>query len=304
MFAGKPKSSRPRLLVLANRRKETVRQALNDLLPWFEQRAVVTAILDLGTPSGWQEAPTPPDVDLAVVLGGDGTVLASARYLLEQQVPIMGVNFGKVGFLPEFNIDDLRLHWDQIVAGECRTTRRIMMVVSVQGPGGSIRGEQDSNMAPALIAMNDAIITAGPPYRMIKLQLAIDSTATQTSDTVFMGDGVLVSTPSGSTAYNLAAGGPIVSPEVDAFCVTPICPQSLAFRPIVVNSTCQISLRILEANEGTTLVIDGQVPFHLAADQEVMICRHSKSLQLIHNPDLSYWTKIATKMHWAARPRS
>lgn len=304
MFAGKSESNRPRVLVLANQRKETVRQALQDLLPWFEQRAAVTATLDLGTPAGWQNATKPPDADLAVVLGGDGTVLASARYLLEQQVPIMGVNFGKVGFLAEFNIDDLKLHWDQVVAGECRTTSRIMMVVSIQDPDKSIRGEQDSNMAPALMAMNDAMITAGPPYRMIKLQLAIDPTATQTNDTVFMGDGVLVSTPSGSTAYNLAAGGPIISPEVDAFCVTPICPQSLAFRPIIVNSTCQICLRILEANEGTTLVLDGQVPIRLAVGQEVMICRHSKSLHLIHKPDLSYWTKIATKMHWAARPRS
>jgi NAD+ kinase len=154
------------------------------------------------------------------------------------------------------------------------------------------------------LAMNDAVITAGPPYRMIEVEIGIDPMSPQTEGTTFSGDGVIVATPSGSTAYNLAAGGPIVSPDVDAFTIVPICPHSLAFRPIVVNSRSIVQLRMHRANEGTTLVIDGQKPVSLSEGQRVYIRRHGKALHLIEHPTRSYWQMISRKLHWAARPIS
>ncbi|MEE9211538.1 MAG: NAD(+)/NADH kinase [Phycisphaeraceae bacterium] len=298
------KADRPRLLILANRKKKLVRQALVDLRPWWDQRAEVVAELDLAALTDEAVAAV-PEVDLAIVLGGDGTMLACARHLLDRGVPMLGVNFGKLGFLAEFNMDDLQRHWQQIVSDGCRTTRRLMMVVRVVASTAADRGAGESEGALSeSVAMNDVVITAGPPYRIIELELAIDPAVTRTNATTFSGDGVIISTPSGSTAYNMAAGGPIVSPEVDALCITPICPHSLAFRPIVVKATSELCLHVKEANKGTTLVIDGQVPIPLAAGQQVVIRRHPKSLQLIHNPELNYWKMLAKKMHWAARPRS
>jgi NAD+ kinase len=153
------------------------------------------------------------------------------------------------------------------------------------------------------VAMNDAVVTAGPPYRMIELGLVIEPITPSTRATRFAGDGLIISTPSGSTAYNLASGGPIVSPGVDALTVTPICPQSLAFRPIVISAAHDVWLALHSVNTGTTLVIDGQESCSLHADQQVRVSRHPSTVCLIHNPDYNYWSMLAEKMQWAARPR-
>jgi NAD+ kinase len=112
-----------------------------------------------------------------------------------------------------------------------------------------------------------------------------------------------MATPSGSTAYNLSAGGPIISPGIDAICITPLCPHSLAFRPIVVNATSNIWLHIMRANEGTTLVIDGQDSIHIQTGQQFMIRGYEQALNLVQNPDITYWQMLAKKLNWAARPR-
>ncbi|HEX7010748.1 MAG TPA: NAD(+)/NADH kinase, partial [Phycisphaeraceae bacterium] len=187
-----------------------------------------------------------------------------------------------------------------------RISRRMMIDVAAYPPGAPEWGGNGEPMPQPLfrsVAMNDAVITAGPPYRMIELELAIEPSVSRTSATRFAGDGVIVATPSGSTAYNIAAGGPIVSPGIDGLCVTAICPQSLAFRPIVYSASSDTWVAVHRANAGTTLVIDGQISCRLEVGQQVLIRRHDQSLQLVHNPSLSYWQMLASKMHWAARPR-
>lgn len=292
----------PRVIILANHDKEQVSDALEDFVPWLAERAdIVSEMNSLKmTP---QCAASLPDADLAIVLGGDGTLLAQARVLAERSMPIVGVNFGKLGFLAEFSLDELQRNWNSIADGTARTSRRLLLDVSVTHRKGT--GSAHPGVTPHFecIAVNDAVITAGPPYRMIELELIIDPREGRSYSTWFTSDGVIMSTPSGSTAYNLAAGGPIVSPKVDAICITPLCPQSLAFRPIITDPATDILLRINRANEGTTLVIDGQRSTPLTDGDQIRIKGSEKYFTLVHNPDLNYWKLLARKLHWAARPR-
>jgi len=286
-----------------------VDDALSGFRPWLADRAEIVAESDTAK----VDAGSFPDADLAIVLGGDGTMLSMARLLVDKGIALLGVNFGKLGFLAEFSLEDVKQYWDDIANERYRMSERLLINVEVYGVDAPTWGgsrEQDyeqgqPNCEPKFrsIAMNDAVITAGEPFRMIELELAIDPTLWQTSATTFAGDGVVVATPSGSTAYNIAAGGPIVSPGINALAITAICPQSLAFRPLVVNAACDIWLRTVRCNPGTTLVIDGQESVRLNMGEQVRVYRHDQALKLVHNPSLNYWKMLAKKMRWAVRPR-
>jgi len=297
-------ASLPRLIILANRQKIPVARALEGLRPWLAERTRIVAEPDtMALRRGG--ACEIPDADLAIVLGGDGTMLAQARHLCDRGMPMLGVNFGKLGFLAEFSPEGLRKHWDSIADGTCRTTDRFMMEVRVFDAAAADCqvGRLDMDHCKhASVALNDAVVTAGEPFRMVEMSLAIEpdegSTATHVS-----GDGVIVSTSTGSTAYNLAAGGPIISPGVDAFCVTPICVHSLAFRSIVVRPEAGICIRLDSANRGTALVIDGQETIKLAAHEQIFVQKHDPPLRLVRNPDITYWKMLAQKMQWAVPPR-
>jgi NAD+ kinase len=297
---------KPRLILLANRQKPRVVEALRELVPWLKSRAVIVAQPDGAKPGGGR-ARRLPAADLAIVLGGDGTLLAQVRAVAELGVPVLGVNFGKLGFLAEYALEDLQRYWDRIAAGRYVVSPRLLIEVRVFDTGADDPWLGPASRAKPIfgtVALNDAVVTAGPPFRMVELELAIDPKPGSATVTTISGDGVLVATPSGSTAYNVSAGGPIVSPGVEALCVTPICPHSLAFRPIVVGGGCRVLVRARTANPGTCLVIDGQVPVALRAWQQVLVQRHPKALRLIRHPELDYWKMLGQKMHWAARPRS
>ncbi len=296
--------TKPRILVLANRLKPPVVEALRKLRPWLNRRAHIIAEPDIGDID--RSAGELPQADLAIVLGGDGTILSLARHLVDLDVPMLGVNFGKVGFLAEFNVDDLDRYWDRIAAGRCPISERLMLEVFVFDPEAADcrvnRLDMDHCVLHSL-AMNDAVITAGSPFRMIEIDMAIDPVRAGGSATQFGGDGVIISTPSGSTAYSVAAGGPIVSPDADVLCITPNCAQSMAVRPIIVPAGAGIALRIAAANEGSALVIDGQFIFDLVAGNQIYARGHDRRLKLVSNPALNFWKTLAKKMHWAVRPR-
>ena len=298
-----PAVEKPRVLILANHGKDNVTEALNELRPWLVERATLATEVDTSELTAERTASLPA-ADLALVMGGDGTFLSQARLLVDTGVPLLGINFGKLGFLAEFTIEALKRHWDCLVAGDCRMSARMMLDVAVFPPGAPEWGQGGAMPAPVFetVVMNDVVLTAGPPFRMIEMELAIEPSLSHASATTFTGDGVIVATPSGSTAYNLAAGGPIVTPGIEGICVSALCPQSLAFRPIVYNANCETWIGVHRANEGTTLVIDGQRSSHIVAGQQVRITRHPQDLNLVHNPDWNYWSMLAHKMHWAARP--
>ncbi|NJL30980.1 MAG: NAD(+)/NADH kinase [Phycisphaerales bacterium] len=298
--------AKPRVLLLANLSKPAVVSALEVLRPWLSTRAEIVGEPDL---CQWEADTTPnlPQADAALVLGGDGTLLNAARHLLDQAIPILGINFGKLGFLAEFSLEDVQTYWDRLVANQFPHARRVVLEVRLfDRQVGDPWVHRDT--APGLLcrrlALNDAVITAGEPHRLIDMELIADACRGGESATRFAGDGVIIATPSGSTAYNLAAGGPILSPDLEALCVTPICPHSLSFRPVVVSADCGLCLRVDKPNPGTTLVIDGQTNVKLQPGQQVFIQRYQHPLRLVHHPNRTYWQKLAQKLHWAARPRN
>ena len=225
-----------------------------------------------------------------VAVGGDGTLIAQVRRILDRGVPLIGVNSGRLGFLAEFDPESLESQAQSIFGPNPLVRQRLVMDVVVK--------RKDSTVVFHGIAINDAVVTAGMPFRMIELQLGFSN---EPGPDV-AGDGVIVASPVGSTAYSVSAGGPIVHPDVEALIVTPICPHSLGFRPIVVPSHLDISIRVVRANEGTTLVLDGQTNVRLAVGDTVQVGRHQSMARLIGNPEVTYWQQLLSKMRWAAPP--
>ncbi len=294
-----------RVLILANMQKHQVVEALRDFLPWLRERAEIVAESDTCNMT-LEQAANLPDADLAIVLGGDGTMLSQARIMIDRHIPLLGVNFGKLGFIAEFSIETVRKYWDDITQGRISESERLLIQIELF-PAGSPEWGINGDMPEPLfrsIAMNDLVVTSGPPYRMIEIELAIEPRASGTSETTITGDGIIIATPTGSTAYNVSAGGPIVSPNTNCLCVSALLPHTLAFRPIVYSATCETWLAIQRANEGTTLVIDGQISCAVEAGQQIRISKYPKHITLIHNPEWNYWKMLAHKMRWGARPRN
>lgn len=284
-----------RIALLANHKKPAVVEALQAFRPWLTERAEI-----VGEDEARETGVIPADgAELVVVLGGDGTLLSVARRMVEQQLdlPLVGVNFGKLGFLAEFSLDELKEYWSSIQDESAPISRRVMIEATVCPAG-------ESQPCYRTVAMNDCVITAGRPFRMIELELTLNpnKTANHGPGTQFAGDGVIVATPSGSTAYNVSAGGPIVAPDVHGLVVTPICPHSLSFRPLVVHSEDRIRVTCHAVNQGTTLVVDGQRSQPLTAGSTVDLTAHSQRLQLVINPAMRYWRRLAEKMRWAQTP--
>src|SRR5439155_11491113 len=197
-----------RIFVLGNADRPGVREEAERLLPFLQEHSEVV-VFDLGRAKDLSKE----TADLALVLGGDGAILRAARQMGYQQVPVLGVNLGKLGFLADLSPDELRGCFPRVVRGEYRVTRHLMAECSVEGPGGP----------QTLLALNDVVVQSGPPFHMIDLNLAVDGE----SVTRFSGDGLILSTPVGSTAHSLAAGGPILGQDLTAFVITPICPHTL-----------------------------------------------------------------------------
>ena len=242
------------------------------------------------------------EADLVLVLGGDGTLLSVVRRLGGRQIPVMGVNFGRLGFLANFTPDNLGHALEQFLNLGLPVRPRQMLEASVIPASHSCPWHADAAIVGTrrfvATALNDAVITAGPPFRMIELGLTADSD----EGVRYHGDGIIVSTSSGSTAYNMSAGGPIINPDVEAFCITPLCPHSLSFRPVVVSSKSTVVVSAIRVNAGTTLFCDGQASTPLAAGERVIVRRNKADVLLVENPREREWQTLAGKLHWASTP--
>ncbi len=234
--------------------------------------------------------PASVQADLAVALGGDGTMISQARRLSEQRIPLAGVNLGRLGLLAEFDWPMLQKHAAIVFGPHAPVHEHLMLDVAVL--------DTDLKEVERQKAINDCVITAGPPYRMIELEIGINGNEGPT----LTGDGVIIATPIGSTAYNVSAGGPIVQPTLDAMIITPIAAHSLAFRPIVVGTGGDVEVEVVRANAGTTLVIDGQSMISLTRGQRVRVSRHHERARFVANPSNTYWNILLQKMRWAAPP--
>jgi NAD+ kinase len=227
--------------------------------------------------------------DLLIVFGGDGTLIAAAHGLKKQQLPIVGVNLGKLGYLADFTIEELEREGDFLFSGELPVTRRAMMDVSLECTDGR------QSHSPAV---NDCVVLAGAPFHMIQMIVEVDGDEVAN----IRGDGLIVATPSGSTAHNLAAGGPILEPTGEAFILTPVCPHALTYRPLVLNSRRRIVIRLAEANKGTTVAIDGRMGYPFQVDDRIVITRYAADFLLVRNPKRSGWHALRRKLRWGEGP--
>jgi NAD+ kinase len=286
-----------RVFIVANTSKPDVQATLDELRPRLMRQAELVGVdCDDGSDLSQIQA------DAILVMGGDGTLLSAARRLMGRPIPLMGVNFGRLGFLASFTPAELRNHLDDLIGGKLTVSSRQVLEASVIASDTECRLSDCADVIAkrrfTATALNDAVITAGPPFRMVEVELAVDGQGAVR----YFGDGVIVSTPSGSTAYNISAGGPILNPNVEAFCITPICPHSLSFRPVVISSTSTIYIHTTRVNEGTTLFCDGQASTRLMEGDHVVLRRSPKDVLLIENPDAQQWRSLADKLHWAVTP--
>ena len=273
------------IIILGHMDKVGVRDKIDALLPWFEQRVNVLGVhrADEACAGDCEKA------DLCVVFGGDGTLLHAARNIAEAGVPLLGVNMGKLGFLAEFTVEELHEHFETILAGDVEPTERMMLEVTVNRPNGK------PSTSPAV---NDVAIHAGKPFRMIDLDLQQDGRTI----TRYRGDGLVIATPTGSTAYSLSAGGPVIEPTLDAIVITPVAPHTLALRPLVVRSDKSIDITATHVNPGSSVIVDGQDSTPLAVGDTICVRRTETPARIIPCPGRAFFQTLADKLQWGQSP--
>jgi NAD+ kinase len=294
--------SLPKLAIFRDLRKQGVSEAIEEFLRFAKNKAEIVAsygIEDLKQTST-KDLPSEnikvlKQCDFAIVFGGDGSIISTARNVSKASLPVIGVNVGKLGFLAEFSVAELEDFFPRLKKGTVPVDKRMMLKCRLFNNG---RGnDRDEKFCSA--AINDIYITAGPPFRMIELKISVDGQPLAGCVT----DGLIISTPTGSTAYNLSAGGPILSPKIEAVVITPICPHSLSFRPIVINADSTIEVFGVKVNKGTTISIDGQVSQNLSIDDIVRVEKAESDFLIVNNPLRSQWDTLASKLQWAKSPK-
>jgi NAD+ kinase len=273
-----------RVFVLGNSSKPGVDEAVNNVLPLLRERCeVVLCDLDQQCDLRGRQA------DLALVFGGDGAILRAARQMGYSQLPVLGVNLGKLGFLADVRPNELAPLLPELLSGKFHTTTHLMYECQVESPEGS----------STFLGLNEIVVVAGPPYRLIEVELHIGGELVAN----FSGDGLIISTPVGSTAHNLSAGGPILQQEIPAFVITLICPHLLTNRSLVDRADKVYTLRVPRVNSGTTLIIDGQEQIALTPEHWIILRRAPVEFKLIKLAGHSYYQTLRDKIYWANPPR-
>jgi NAD+ kinase len=270
---------------------EPARIEAEKLKDWFKQKGIKVFSEEMktkGSLDGFCEESMviPKTVDWVVVLGGDGTLLGAARRVGRFGSPILGVNLGGLGFLTGIPFERLYPVIEMMINGRLEVESRVMLETKVLRKG---------KVVCRFEVLNDVVINKGTLARIIDLGVAINEEFL----TTFRADGLIISTPTGSTAYNLSAGGPILYPTMETFILTPICPFTLTNRPIIIPDTSVIQIKIKnESEEAVLLTFDGQVGFDLYYDDKVMIRKSEKKIKLFRPPDHSYFNILRTKLMW------
>lgn len=265
--------------------------AARELAKWLEQRGV-RALYDASAAAAVGVAATPPDAlargaDLVVVLGGDGTLLHVARTLAERPVPILGINLGTLGFLTEVSVDEMTTALARALAGEMRVEPRMRLLVEQLWGDDTVRARW--------LALNDAVVTSAFT-RLIEIETRADGQLV----TTYHADGLIVATPTGSTAYSLSAGGPILLPGLGAFVLTPICAHTLTQRPLVIPDQAVLEIAP-RAGAPARLTVDGQEGVELGAGERVRVRRSERDLLLLVSPQRSRFDVLRAKLRWGQR---
>ena len=252
-----------------------------ELSIWFSERGIEL----LGTFTADHAKADLSGVGLVVVLGGDGTMIAAARMIGEAEVPVLGINYGSLGYLTDFRIEELHTAVESVVSGRFETDHRVMLRAELIRNGESIAGGR---------VLNDVVINKAALARIIAIEARLNGLFVNS----FRSDGLIVATPTGSTAYNLSAGGPIVYPSMNAVVLTPICPFTLTNRPIVIPDDAQIELKLESGSEGVILSLDGQTGFPLFVGDIVRIRKSRTTLNLVQPENRNYFDVLRKKLQW------
>ncbi|MGE5173726.1 MAG: NAD(+)/NADH kinase [Betaproteobacteria bacterium] len=266
-------------------------KAAKKLTAWLESRGkkvfVDTETASAVNMQGHDRAEIPALVDMLIVLGGDGTLLSAARHVADAHtdVPIFGVNLGSLGFMAEVSLDELYDNLEKAIAGKLETEERMMLSACVIREGKCLARYR---------VLNDAVINKGALARMMELKVSVSGGHL----TTLRADGLIVATPTGSTAYSLSAGGPIIHPTIHCFVVTPICPHTLSNRPIALPDTAVVTVCLTSQSEDVSLTLDGQIGFPLVPHDVVEIRKSRYTMKLIKHPSKSYYEILRTKLKW------
>ena len=267
-----------------------VTRILRELVTWLREHGKEVAVDGkaaalLGEPAVYTNAQIASLSDLLLVLGGDGTMLNAARLVEERQVPILGVNMGGLGFLTETTIEHLFPTLEKVFANDYLLEERLMLRAHIDRHGEHVA-------SPTVL--NDVVVSKGTLARMVEIQILIDGQFV----TNLRGDGLIISTPTGSTAYSLSAGGPVVNPIVEGLILTPICPHTLSHRPLVVESKSVIEVILTSHEEGAMATFDGQVGVSLSHGDRIAIRTSDHRAKLVRFPDRTYYEVLRKKLNW------
>ncbi|MGB4599276.1 MAG: NAD(+)/NADH kinase [Trichlorobacter sp.] len=266
----------------------------SELIAWLEERGCVPLVeghlaRHMRSANGLTDEQIRDQAELVVVLGGDGTLISVARLFSGRQVPILGVNLGSLGFLTEITVEELYPALERCLRGELRISERMMLEVIVT------RGSTELTRCHVL---NDAVINKGAIARIIDLETRVNNY----SLTTFKADGLIISTPTGSTGYSLSAGGPIVHPLMRCILITPICPHTLTNRPVMVADESVVTIVVKAAfDEKVYLTLDGQVGVDLLEGDTVEVRSAQKTTALVSSPDKDYFAILRAKLKWGER---
>jgi NAD+ kinase len=288
-----------RIGIIAKRNKPEVATIAGHLVEWLRTKKIqvymegeIGKLLGPAFSEGdWksiEREEIPTDVEMIIVLGGDGTLLSVARQVWDKNIPILGVNLGGLGFLTEITLDELYPVLERVVQDDFATNEREVL------NAGVIRREK---RIAEFIVLNDAVINKGALARIIDLETTINGEYLST----FRSDGLIISTPTGSTAYNLSAGGPIVYPSLHTIIITPICPHTLTIRPIIIPDDVKIRALLKSRDEEVTLTLDGQQGFTLEFEDVVEVGKAEGRILLIKSPYRHYFELLREKLKWGER---
>ena len=281
--------------IIARPRREDIARVVPPLVEWLRSHGA-TVLCDSETGDCVGALPTktlkreelPACVDLLIVLGGDGTLLSAARLAADRGVPILAVNLGGLGFLTTVSQDEVYSILEEVFSGKYRVSERVMLEAEIVRDGTVIRRQ---------IALNDAVLNKAALSRIMDLELRVDGEYV----TTYKADGLILSTPTGSTAYSLAAGGPIVYPAVPSFVITPICPHTLTNRPLVIPDSVTIDVGFKTEDNLVFLTLDGQVGVELDRGDHLRVRKAAEKLHLVRPVRKTYYEVLRSKLKWGER---
>lgn len=282
-----------RVGVFAKRNQPEAVEIARQVTSWLQERGIEVLhdkalAEDLGTVQGYPGGSIPAMVNLIIVLGGDGTLISVARKVGDLRTPILGVNLGSLGFLTEITLQEIFPVLEQVVRGDFTVSSRMMLDAVVK---------RNSQEVGRYRVLNDVVINKGALARIIDMEASVDDVYL----TTFKADGLIISTPTGSTGYNLAAGGPIIYPDLDCLVMAPICPHMLTNRPIIVSDKAIIRVEVKFLDQDVVFTADGQVGMPLQGGDVVEVRRSRSCTLLVKSPTKDYFQVLRTKLRWGER---